>query len=158
MYETFNASSSESLDSIFNRLQKIVSQLTILGEIITPEELNLKFLRSLPTEWGMHVVVDDCYGVNSGTPAGSENKMLLLGAGETKHSLGWLGRDGEEVRWLEEGGAWCGRSDRSGEGEHFWSSPKNSPENFSGGGGGGRRLGGGRPWLWWPDFMEGKSV
>ncbi|GJV01978.1 hypothetical protein Tco_1335547 [Tanacetum coccineum] len=57
MYETFNASSLESLDSVFNRLQKIVSQLTILGEIITPEELNLKFLRSLPTEWGMHVVV-----------------------------------------------------------------------------------------------------
>ncbi|GJX68361.1 ribonuclease H-like domain-containing protein [Tanacetum coccineum] len=52
MYETFNASSLVSLDSIFNRLQKIVSQLTILGEIITPEELNLKFLRSLPTEWG----------------------------------------------------------------------------------------------------------
>ncbi|GJZ39370.1 hypothetical protein Tco_0585933 [Tanacetum coccineum] len=82
-----------------------------------------------------------------------------MGAGETKRSLGWLGRDGEEVRWLEEGGAWCGRSDRSGEGEHFWSSPENSPENFSGGGGGGRRrLGGGRPWLWWPDFMEGKSI
>ncbi|GJV73217.1 hypothetical protein Tco_1493212 [Tanacetum coccineum] len=57
MYETFNASSSESLDSIFNRLQKIISQLTILGEIITPEELNLKFLRSLPTEWGMHLFV-----------------------------------------------------------------------------------------------------
>ncbi|GKF01030.1 ribonuclease H-like domain-containing protein [Tanacetum coccineum] len=31
MYETFNASSLVSLDSIFNRLQKIVSQLTILG-------------------------------------------------------------------------------------------------------------------------------
>ncbi|GKD92038.1 hypothetical protein Tco_1371875, partial [Tanacetum coccineum] len=46
-----NASNSESLDSIFNRLQKIISQLSILGEIITPEELNLKFLRSLPTEW-----------------------------------------------------------------------------------------------------------
>ncbi|GJY53708.1 ribonuclease H-like domain-containing protein [Tanacetum coccineum] len=57
MYETFNASSSESLDSIFNRRQKIMSQLTILGEIITPEELNLKFLRSLPIEWGMHVMV-----------------------------------------------------------------------------------------------------
>ncbi|GJX84522.1 ribonuclease H-like domain-containing protein [Tanacetum coccineum] len=52
MYETFNASGSESLDSIFDRLRKIVSQLTILGEIITPEELNLKFLRSLPTKWG----------------------------------------------------------------------------------------------------------
>ncbi|GJZ40627.1 hypothetical protein Tco_0587513 [Tanacetum coccineum] len=35
MYETFNASSSESLDSIFNRLQKIVSQLTILGHSST---------------------------------------------------------------------------------------------------------------------------
>ncbi|GJR79922.1 hypothetical protein Tco_0150707 [Tanacetum coccineum] len=57
MYEPFSASSSESLDPIFNRLQKIMSQLTILGEIITPEELNLKFFRSLPTEWGMHVVV-----------------------------------------------------------------------------------------------------
>ncbi|GJY59388.1 ribonuclease H-like domain-containing protein [Tanacetum coccineum] len=30
MYENFNASSTESLDSIFNRLQKIVSQLAIL--------------------------------------------------------------------------------------------------------------------------------
>ncbi|GJW51554.1 hypothetical protein Tco_0092905 [Tanacetum coccineum] len=59
MYKTFNASSSESLDFIFNRLQKIVSQLTILGEIITPEDLNLKFLRSLPTEWSMHVVIVD---------------------------------------------------------------------------------------------------
>ncbi|GJZ61033.1 hypothetical protein Tco_0617170 [Tanacetum coccineum] len=72
-----------------------------------------------------------------------------------------LGRGGweemvREVRWLEEGSSWCGRSgDRSGEGEHFWS----SPEKFSGGGGGGRRrLGGGRPWLWWPDFMEGNNV
>ncbi|GJZ38616.1 phospholipid:diacylglycerol acyltransferase 1 [Tanacetum coccineum] len=82
-----------------------------------------------------------------------------MGAGETKRSLGWLGRDGEEVRWLEEGGAWCGRSDRSGEGEHFWSSPENSPEIFSGDGGvGQRRLGGGRPWLWWPDFIEEESV
>ncbi|GKB41400.1 ribonuclease H-like domain-containing protein [Tanacetum coccineum] len=57
MYETFNATSSESLDSIFNRLQKIVSQLTILGEVISQEELNLKLLRSLPSEWSMHVVV-----------------------------------------------------------------------------------------------------
>ncbi|GJU22275.1 hypothetical protein Tco_1155617 [Tanacetum coccineum] len=39
-YENFNASSSESLDSIFNRLQKIVSRLTILGVVITPEDLN----------------------------------------------------------------------------------------------------------------------
>ncbi|GJY44626.1 hypothetical protein Tco_0432839 [Tanacetum coccineum] len=29
-----------------------ILMMTLLGEIITPEELNLKFLRSLPTEWG----------------------------------------------------------------------------------------------------------
>ncbi|GJU18566.1 ribonuclease H-like domain-containing protein [Tanacetum coccineum] len=47
----------ESLDSIFNRLQKIVSQLAILGENISQKDLNLKFLRSLPSEWNTHVVV-----------------------------------------------------------------------------------------------------
>ncbi|GKA54663.1 ribonuclease H-like domain-containing protein [Tanacetum coccineum] len=45
MYENFSASSTESLDSIFNRLQKIVSQLAILGENISQEDLNLKFLK-----------------------------------------------------------------------------------------------------------------
>ncbi|GJS28304.1 hypothetical protein Tco_0488924 [Tanacetum coccineum] len=57
MYENFNAPSTESLDSIFNRLLKIVSQLAILGENISQEDLNLKFLRILPFEWNTHVVV-----------------------------------------------------------------------------------------------------
>ncbi|GKC67741.1 ribonuclease H-like domain-containing protein [Tanacetum coccineum] len=57
MYENFSAPSTESFDSIFNRLKKIVSQLAILGENISQEELNLKFLRSLPSEWNTHVVV-----------------------------------------------------------------------------------------------------
>ncbi|GJW04176.1 hypothetical protein Tco_1563032 [Tanacetum coccineum] len=39
------------------RLQKIVSQLAILGEHISQEDLNLIFLRSLPSEWNTHVVV-----------------------------------------------------------------------------------------------------
>ncbi|GJY27990.1 putative ribonuclease H-like domain-containing protein [Tanacetum coccineum] len=56
-YENFIASSSESLDSIFNRLQKLVSRLVILGVVITPKNLNSKFLRSLPPEWNTHVVV-----------------------------------------------------------------------------------------------------
>ncbi|GJZ69673.1 putative ribonuclease H-like domain-containing protein [Tanacetum coccineum] len=56
-YENFNASSTESLDSIFNRLQKLVSRLAILGVVITQEDLNSKFLRSLPPEWNTHVVV-----------------------------------------------------------------------------------------------------
>ncbi|GJT06155.1 ribonuclease H-like domain-containing protein [Tanacetum coccineum] len=57
MYENFSALSIESFDSSFNRLHKIVSQLTILGENISQEDLNLKFLRSLPSEWNTHVVV-----------------------------------------------------------------------------------------------------
>ncbi|GKE06514.1 hypothetical protein Tco_1398532 [Tanacetum coccineum] len=56
-YENFSASSSESLDSIFNRLQKIVSRLAILGVVIAQEDLNSKFLNSLPPEWNTHVVV-----------------------------------------------------------------------------------------------------
>ncbi|GKF49724.1 hypothetical protein Tco_0142975 [Tanacetum coccineum] len=56
-YKNFNASSSESLDSIFNRLQKLVSRLAILGVVTPPEDLNVKFLRSLPSEWDTHVVV-----------------------------------------------------------------------------------------------------
>ncbi|GJY74676.1 ribonuclease H-like domain-containing protein [Tanacetum coccineum] len=57
MYENFSAPSTESLNSIFNKLQKIVSQLAILGENILQEDLNLKLLRSLPSEWNTHVVV-----------------------------------------------------------------------------------------------------
>ncbi|GJU05881.1 hypothetical protein Tco_1122311 [Tanacetum coccineum] len=54
-YENFSASSTKSLDSIFNRLQKIVSRLAILGVVIAQEDLNSKFLRSLPPEWNTHV-------------------------------------------------------------------------------------------------------
>ncbi|GJZ93755.1 hypothetical protein Tco_0665958, partial [Tanacetum coccineum] len=50
MYENFNAPSTESLDLIFNRLQKIASQLAILGEVISQEDLNLKFLRIVEQE------------------------------------------------------------------------------------------------------------
>ncbi|GJW22080.1 putative ribonuclease H-like domain-containing protein [Tanacetum coccineum] len=51
------ASGTESLDSIFNRLQKIVSRLAILGVVIAQKDLNSKFLRSLPPEWNTHVVI-----------------------------------------------------------------------------------------------------
>ncbi|GKB39153.1 ribonuclease H-like domain-containing protein [Tanacetum coccineum] len=57
MYENFSAPSTESLDSIFNRLQKIVIRLAILGENISQKDPNLKFLRSLPSEWNTYVMV-----------------------------------------------------------------------------------------------------
>ncbi|GKA85417.1 ribonuclease H-like domain-containing protein, partial [Tanacetum coccineum] len=40
-YENFSATSEESLDTIFNRLQKIVSRLAILGVVIAQEDLML---------------------------------------------------------------------------------------------------------------------
>ncbi|GKA67702.1 hypothetical protein Tco_0767619 [Tanacetum coccineum] len=49
-YENFNESSSEGLDQTYDRLQKLISQLEILGETISQEDMNLKFLRSLPSE------------------------------------------------------------------------------------------------------------
>nr|GEV58350.1 ribonuclease H-like domain-containing protein [Tanacetum cinerariifolium] len=56
-YENFTTSSSESLDQTFDMLQKLVSQLKLLKESISQEDVNQKFLRSLPSEWNMHVVV-----------------------------------------------------------------------------------------------------
>nr|GEU62271.1 hypothetical protein [Tanacetum cinerariifolium] len=56
-YENFNGSSSESLDQIYDRLQKLISQLEILGESLSQEDINLKFLRSLPTEWRTHTLI-----------------------------------------------------------------------------------------------------
>ncbi|GKF79161.1 hypothetical protein Tco_0234729, partial [Tanacetum coccineum] len=38
-------------------LKKLVSRLAILGVDTPPEDLNVKFLRSLPSEWDTHVVV-----------------------------------------------------------------------------------------------------
>ncbi|GJX41407.1 putative ribonuclease H-like domain-containing protein [Tanacetum coccineum] len=49
-YENFSASSTYSLDSIFNRIQKIVSRLANLGVVIAQEDLNSKFLSNLPPE------------------------------------------------------------------------------------------------------------
>ncbi|GKD64658.1 hypothetical protein Tco_1306766 [Tanacetum coccineum] len=56
-YENFIAPSSEMLDQTFDRLQKLMSQLEILGETISQENVNQKLLRSLLPEWNTHVVV-----------------------------------------------------------------------------------------------------
>nr|GEY88901.1 hypothetical protein [Tanacetum cinerariifolium] len=56
-YENFSGSSSESLDQIHDRLQKLISQLEILGESLSQEDINMKFLRSLPSEWRTHTLI-----------------------------------------------------------------------------------------------------
>ncbi|GJT81232.1 putative ribonuclease H-like domain-containing protein [Tanacetum coccineum] len=44
-YENFNGSSSQGLDQIYDRLQKLISQLEIHRETISQEDVNLKLLR-----------------------------------------------------------------------------------------------------------------
>ncbi|GKB97840.1 hypothetical protein Tco_0983977, partial [Tanacetum coccineum] len=50
-YENFAGSSLETMDQTFDRLQKLITRLEIQGEIITQEDMNLKLLRSLSSEW-----------------------------------------------------------------------------------------------------------
>ncbi|GJZ87542.1 hypothetical protein Tco_0659152, partial [Tanacetum coccineum] len=56
-YENFSAPSSETLNQTFNKLQKLVSQLEILGEKLSQEDVNQKLLRSLSSEWNTHAVI-----------------------------------------------------------------------------------------------------
>nr|GEX03009.1 reverse transcriptase domain-containing protein [Tanacetum cinerariifolium] len=39
------------------KIQKLISQLKIPGESISQEDINLKFLRSLPSEWKTHTLI-----------------------------------------------------------------------------------------------------
>nr|GEX39974.1 putative ribonuclease H-like domain-containing protein [Tanacetum cinerariifolium] len=45
------------MEAIKKRLQKVISQLEILGESLSQEDINLKFLRSLPSEWRTHTLI-----------------------------------------------------------------------------------------------------
>nr|GEU61427.1 ribonuclease H-like domain-containing protein [Tanacetum cinerariifolium] len=44
-YKNFNGTSSEGLDQIYDKLQKLIRQLEIHGETISQEDLNLKLLK-----------------------------------------------------------------------------------------------------------------
>ncbi|GKE56345.1 putative ribonuclease H-like domain-containing protein, partial [Tanacetum coccineum] len=56
-YENFTGTSSEGLDQIYDRLQKLISQLEIHGEVLSQDDVNLKLLRSLPSEWKTHTLI-----------------------------------------------------------------------------------------------------
>ncbi|GKB95129.1 hypothetical protein Tco_0981266 [Tanacetum coccineum] len=49
--------SSETIDQTFDRLQKLISQLEIQSEVISQEDMNLKLLRSLPSEWKTRALI-----------------------------------------------------------------------------------------------------
>nr|GEU66317.1 ribonuclease H-like domain-containing protein [Tanacetum cinerariifolium] len=52
-----SGTSSESFDQIHDRLQNLISQLEILGETISQEDINLKFLICLPSELKTHTLI-----------------------------------------------------------------------------------------------------
>ncbi|GJX78226.1 ribonuclease H-like domain-containing protein [Tanacetum coccineum] len=56
-YENFAGLSSDEMDQTFDRLQKLISQLEIQGEVIAQEDMNLKLLRSLPSEWKTNALI-----------------------------------------------------------------------------------------------------
>nr|GEU74912.1 ribonuclease H-like domain-containing protein [Tanacetum cinerariifolium] len=56
-YKNFAASRSKGLDKTYDRFQKLISQLEIHGEVISLEDGNLKFLRSLPPSWNTHTLI-----------------------------------------------------------------------------------------------------
>ncbi|GJV00949.1 hypothetical protein Tco_1330219, partial [Tanacetum coccineum] len=56
-YENFAASSTEVIEQTYERLQKLISQLEMHGEVISQEDINQKFLRSLSQEWAMHTIM-----------------------------------------------------------------------------------------------------
>ncbi|GJZ61627.1 ribonuclease H-like domain-containing protein [Tanacetum coccineum] len=45
------------MNQTFNRLQKLITQLEIPGEVIKQEDMNLKLLRNLPSEWKTHALI-----------------------------------------------------------------------------------------------------
>ncbi|GJZ19416.1 hypothetical protein Tco_0556006 [Tanacetum coccineum] len=45
------------IEKTYERLQKLISQLEMHGEVISQEDINQNFLRSLSQEWTMHTIV-----------------------------------------------------------------------------------------------------
>nr|GEU65126.1 hypothetical protein [Tanacetum cinerariifolium] len=56
-YGNFKVEGSETLEQTFNRLQVIIGQLQFMDVEIEQDDLNQKFLTSLPPEWLMHTIV-----------------------------------------------------------------------------------------------------
>ncbi|GJZ42665.1 putative reverse transcriptase domain-containing protein, partial [Tanacetum coccineum] len=56
-FENFSTTSNESLDKAYDRFQKLISQLEVHGALISKEDINQKFLRSLPPSWNQIALI-----------------------------------------------------------------------------------------------------
>ncbi|GJS04174.1 putative ribonuclease H-like domain-containing protein [Tanacetum coccineum] len=56
-FENFSTASNESPDKAYDRFQKLISQLEVHGAPISKEDINQKFLRSLPPSWNQIALI-----------------------------------------------------------------------------------------------------
>ncbi|GJT99641.1 ribonuclease H-like domain-containing protein [Tanacetum coccineum] len=56
-FENFSTISNESLDKAYDRFQKLITQLEVHGAPISMEDINQKFLRSLPPSWNQIALI-----------------------------------------------------------------------------------------------------
>ncbi|GJV33543.1 ribonuclease H-like domain-containing protein [Tanacetum coccineum] len=65
------------IEQTYERLQKLISQLEMHGEVIPQEDINQKFLRSLSQEWTMHTIVAKRFLKNTGRKMDMDNKERI---------------------------------------------------------------------------------
>nr|GFA51484.1 hypothetical protein [Tanacetum cinerariifolium] len=88
MHGNFNAPSTESFDFIFNKPQKIVSQLAILGENISQEDLNMKEYKSLKSQESRPRNQDNLRNTMIVEHISSKVMMAINGAGFDQSYMG----------------------------------------------------------------------
>ncbi|GJY81235.1 zinc finger, CCHC-type, retrotransposon gag domain protein [Tanacetum coccineum] len=56
-FENFTTAPNESLDKAYDRFQKLISQLEVHATPVSKEDINQKFLRSLPPSWSQIALI-----------------------------------------------------------------------------------------------------
>ncbi|GJX91740.1 ribonuclease H-like domain-containing protein [Tanacetum coccineum] len=56
-FENFTTAPNESLDKAYDRFQKLISQLEVYAALVSKEDINQKFLRSLPPSWSQIALI-----------------------------------------------------------------------------------------------------
>ncbi|GJV91578.1 putative ribonuclease H-like domain-containing protein [Tanacetum coccineum] len=118
-FENFSTATNESLDKAYDRFQKLISQFEVHGAPISKEDINQKFLRSLPSSWNQialimrnkpdidEIDIDDLYNNlrvyedelkrSSSSNSASQNLAFL----SSKNTSGTNEMDGDELEELD---------------------------------------------------------
>ncbi|GJT85659.1 hypothetical protein Tco_1067376 [Tanacetum coccineum] len=56
-FENFTIAPNESLDKAYDRFQKLISQLEVYAAPVSKEDINQKFLKSLPPSWSQIALI-----------------------------------------------------------------------------------------------------